>query len=606
MKPGDRQHVLQGTKSKITAKTGGLKPLIVLWVVAGSFGCLGGSVFGQETPSPIRAVEGISVDSSYGKLPSLWHIRMTGADWAKVALQKAGFQKSRVVVMDDRIDVGADGEIVRPVRAPRMIKNPLLNAVRPDFKNPETSAVGVLSLLFSYFKVLDLEKLPEEILDPRESELKDHGTHGTHVAGTIGAKNAIYGVSPAASVFTLPVFDFPSYTQDVDIRRVLEFIGSNEKEAFVLNVSLEFSNRINFLSDFQKLLSRPDIAMVLSSGNSGKLLRNPDLRCQISGATVVGAAAPTGTLAMFSNFGDCIDLVAPGVGILSRGDQMELDGEQLQIMEGTSMAAPMVSGAMANLRAIIPSLTSAQMKKILLKTAWDLDAPGRDTNTGNGMLNVLKATVIAIKLREQTGGDTAAIDLALDDSHLFSTGEMALSAELERTESCLGCPSKMDELYRVAMLSEDTGRMKDLAQLPENQSTMLRFGYQFMAYNRVDALMTPEEVTKFSKTVIAYQNSLMAMRRETKIFQSLSNPSLILKIGESLKGRKDLEALFQQRMALVAPERLSELKLAMMSDEEKKATLTQGQVATSKKESSLDPVSVCLPVTVSSECPSEN
>jgi len=604
MKPGVRPHVQSGTNFKNYRAIGSLKALLFCLFTGMAFSS---HLLAQEKTPPANevrkknAVEDFEVTSSYGKLPALWHIRMTGADWAKVALQKAGFKKARVIVMDDRIDVGAEGEIERPVRTPRMAKVRLLVATRPDLKTPEAPAKGILNQLFSYFKVEE-----REAVDAREFVVVPHDVHGTHVAGTIGAQNPLYGVSPAASVYSLPIFDYPTYTLNEDAKKVIDFIADNEKDSFILNMSLEFAQTTDYLSSFQRLLSRPEVAASLSSGNSGKLLQADDLRCQLPEAVVVGAAAPTGTLAMFSNYGDCIDLIAPGVGVLSRGDEMELDGEQLSVMQGTSMAAPMVTGAMANLRAVIPALTAAQMKMILLKTAWDLDAPGKDQNTGNGMINILKATVAAIRLRDRIGKNPAAIDYALENPELYDTEQMALSSELEISESCLGCPSRIDDTFRMALLSNDTHRMPALAKLPENKSNMLKFGYQYMAYNRVDAQMSSEEITKFSKMVISYQNSLMGMRREAKIFQSLANPEVILKVAESFKGRKDLQSLFQTRLAMVAPEQIPNLKLAMMSDEEKKAISNQSQVVMLQTEPSPDPAIVCLPGIESLDCPGGN
>ena len=105
----------------------------------------------------------------------------------------------------------------------------------------------------------------------------------------------------------------------------------------------------------------------------------------------VGATTPADQRADFSHFGPELDLTAPGTGILST----YLDNGYASL-DGTSMAAPHVAGAVGMLRSQNPGLTPAQVKEVLQNSADDLNAPGRDDETGWGRLNLnaaLQATV---------------------------------------------------------------------------------------------------------------------------------------------------------------------------------------------------------------------
>jgi hypothetical protein len=105
-----------------------------------------------------------------------------------------------------------------------------------------------------------------------------------------------------------------------------------------------------------------------------------------------------------SQSGVYIDIAAPGVSILSTalGDY--------GFSTGSSMAAAYVSGAAALLFAAQPSLTATQARDILLQSATDIAAPGRDDLTGNGLLNVANAfNVLAALFPDSTQPAVASL-----------------------------------------------------------------------------------------------------------------------------------------------------------------------------------------------------
>ena len=97
----------------------------------------------------------------------------------------------------------------------------------------------------------------------------------------------------------------------------------------------------------------------------------------------VGALDDNGvSLASYSYYAGNLknDFIVANDDVLSKGDAA-----------GTSFAAPRVAGAAALVKQKFPSLTSAQIKQVLLQTADDLGSTGVDAIYGHGKLNVMNA-----------------------------------------------------------------------------------------------------------------------------------------------------------------------------------------------------------------------
>jgi hypothetical protein len=99
----------------------------------------------------------------------------------------------------------------------------------------------------------------------------------------------------------------------------------------------------------------------------------------------VTAVDRTNGVTSFDQRGEYIDLAAPGSSILSTASN------DYKIQSGTSMAAAFVTGAAALLFAAQPSITAAQVRDILQRTATDIGALGRDTTFGFGLVNLVAA-----------------------------------------------------------------------------------------------------------------------------------------------------------------------------------------------------------------------
>lgn len=161
--------------------------------------------------------------------------------------------------------------------------------------------------------------------------------HGTHVAGTIGSKN--YGVAKGTTLVSVKVLDCFGGGSLWNVLRGIEWVIAQDKKKKVINMSLTTGFNQAFNSAIDQAISM-GIVVVVAAGNQN------DNACNFSpsssNAIVVGATDMNTVLAGFSNWGNCVDIFAPGVGILST-----TPGSQTGMASGTSMASPHVAGVVS-------------------------------------------------------------------------------------------------------------------------------------------------------------------------------------------------------------------------------------------------------------------
>ncbi|PQA88566.1 S8 family peptidase [Hyphococcus luteus] len=235
---------------------------------------------------------------------------------------------------------------------------------------------------------------------PGGPDLNDDDDHGTPVASIIGAaKNDVgaHGVAPEA---TLLVFRVDDEGDDE-----LSLLGAAISEAVdrtvnigadVVNMSFG-SNETSARDDFRNIvafLKDNDVVTVLAAGNDGDA--DPDDSAlgafDVSGAPaaiIAGSVDSSNVISDFSNRageGADIYLVAPGE--LLSGVYPGAAADEVRVFSGTSASTPVISGAVALIRALWPNLTAEEAVDILLTSATDLGAPGTDPVYGRGLLNV--------------------------------------------------------------------------------------------------------------------------------------------------------------------------------------------------------------------------
>jgi subtilisin family serine protease len=177
---------------------------------------------------------------------------------------------------------------------------------------------------------------------------KDCHGHGTHVAGTIAAKDNtsdVVGVAPGAPITGVKVLSCSGSGSYSGVIRGIDWVTSDaaDKTAAIANMSLGggFSQAVN---DAVTASADSGVVYSIAAGNSNANACNssPASAGLHAGVITVGATTSSDTKASFSNWGDCVDIWAPGVGILSTRN-----GGGTTTMSGTSMAAPHVGGGAA-------------------------------------------------------------------------------------------------------------------------------------------------------------------------------------------------------------------------------------------------------------------
>jgi subtilisin family serine protease len=246
--------------------------------------------------------------------------------------------------------------------------------------------------------------------DPVTCAPEDAGGHGVHVAGTIGAvgndRAGVTGVNWSVRIRPVRVLGIGGSGSLYDIAQGILYAAGLPADdgagglvqapsrAAIINLSLGGYANSTELQNAVQAAHAAGSLLIAAAGNDGVSV--PMYPAAYPEVVSVSAVGPEGTLASYSNFGSTVDIAAPG-GDMARGDftfgvlstmwNFAQGRPTHQWTNGTSMAAPHVSGVAALLLAQQPSLSAAQLRARLLDYAVDLGAPGRDDLYGHGLLN---------------------------------------------------------------------------------------------------------------------------------------------------------------------------------------------------------------------------
>ncbi len=240
----------------------------------------------------------------------------------------------------------------------------------------------------------------------------DNDGHGTFTAGIIAATihngEGIAGINRGVKIMPLRALNFLGRGSGSHIVQALVYAADNG--ARIANISIEQletekSQALQWAVDYAY---KKGVLVVVAAGNQG----HDTAAISPSGLEHVITVAATDhddKRMGFSNWGKYIKMSAPGEEILSlrarRTDLLVMAGSKeyqagraflgsdakYYHATGTSFSAPFVTGVASLILAKNPKLTAAQVERMLLMSADDIEAPGWDQFTGYGRLNARKA-----------------------------------------------------------------------------------------------------------------------------------------------------------------------------------------------------------------------
>ncbi len=240
--------------------------------------------------------------------------------------------------------------------------------------------------------------------------MDDQG-HGTHVAGIIGAQGnngvGVSGINWSTKIMALKFLDADGYGNSADAIICMEYaLGKKGSNRMVINASWgEYEYSSPLYEEIQKA-GEAGVLFVAAAGNDGyNADRTPMYPASYDATNIisVGASDEDDLKASFSNYGAVnVDLFAPGTWILSTYPYPPLYAPPYEYLDGTSMAAPQVSGACAlvwahredHLQPPYNFATPQDIQNRILSTVDKKRSFSNKCKTG-GRLNLYKALVAA-------------------------------------------------------------------------------------------------------------------------------------------------------------------------------------------------------------------
>ena len=208
---------------------------------------------------------------------------------------------------------------------------------------------------------------------------QDCNGHGTHVAGTIGGST--YGVAKSVNLRGVRVLNCSGSGSNSGVIAGVDFVRLNRQNPAVANMSLG-GGISSALDTAVNNLSNSGVAIAVAAGNSNGANACNFSPARAANAITVGSTTSTDARSSFSNIGSCLDIFAPGSGILSA---WSTSNTATATISGTSMASPHVAGVAALYKQANPSASAATIRNAIVNGA----TTNVVTNAGTGSPNRL-------------------------------------------------------------------------------------------------------------------------------------------------------------------------------------------------------------------------
>lgn len=229
-----------------------------------------------------------------------------------------------------------------------------------------------------------------------ENDWNDPHGHGTHVAGTIAAvdnQRGVIGVAPRSDLFGVQVIDASGQGTTAEIIEGIDWIAQsrrkpNRSPIHVVNMSLggPAPDGKDPMHKAIKSAEKMGITFVVAAGNNNRNVKNSTPARYKEVITVSAIDARTDSFAYFSNYGEGVQVTAPGVNVRSTFKE-----GKYKSLNGTSMASPHVAGAAALALGQNQKLTPEEVQKLLVDEGDPIELPEDPDDHDEPLLNAQEA-----------------------------------------------------------------------------------------------------------------------------------------------------------------------------------------------------------------------
>lgn len=212
---------------------------------------------------------------------------------------------------------------------------------------------------------------------------EDVSGHGTSVASVIAAKDngiGVTGINPNVELYSVKVLDDEKKASLSGVIKGIYWCIDNDID--IINMSFGTSEESEILEQVVKEANQKGILMIAAAGNKGEIVGKSTVEypAAFNEVIAVGATNPQGKTSEISSVGKEIDLMAPGETVPATGYYDEIIST-----EGTSMAAPHVTGAASVLWAKDRSKSNKFIKALLNASAKPMEDEAAE---GNGLVDL--------------------------------------------------------------------------------------------------------------------------------------------------------------------------------------------------------------------------
>ncbi|MBD8526685.1 S8 family serine peptidase [Pseudomarimonas arenosa] len=206
----------------------------------------------------------------------------------------------------------------------------------------------------------------------------DCNGHGTHVAGTVAGTT--YGIAKGARVYPVRVLNCSGSGTNSGVIAGMDWVAANHVKPAVANMSLG-GGADSATDTAVNNMVNAGVTVVVAAGNDNSNACNYS-PARAAAAITVGSTTSSDARSSFSNYGNCLDIFAPGSSITSAWYN---SNSATNTISGTSMASPHVAGVAALYLANNPTATPSQVTNAIIAAS----TPNVVSSAGSGSPNRL-------------------------------------------------------------------------------------------------------------------------------------------------------------------------------------------------------------------------